>query len=660
MAYAVSIALSGVDKFTGVAQQVNKSLKGTEKTARDVSRATDARPYEQNYRRMGEASRLYYFVQEKYLGAARHTVREFGRSITETADQLRGFTPALEGIIGIGSIAGIGKLVTGFASFAGSLTRTSATLDLPVKQTQEWSKAFERAGFGADAFGQSYRGVNKAALEARAYGAGPATGIAQLYGINLHASNLSVMKQVADLVKRLHDEGQNVETQSQVLRAFNIAEDQLPLWQRGGAAIQELHDQEERAGVVTDELVARGYKLEGSLIGLGQAAEKAGHTIAGDLQPTLQPVIDSFKTWLDELDKNPAAMKGIETGAEILAGVLGGPFLFRIAMLTARFTGLRAAIVGVAAALELPAAAVTGLGALLGGLGYLGAKGYNKSIENQGIMVDPLTGTITPVPGARPPPFKQEQHGMGTTGEWFGKTWLGRKLWGEPPAAAPGPQGALSGIGATQAQYDVFRSSIAGIESGGRYGIMGGSSNRFAGKYQMGAQEIAETAGRLGEPVPTRDQFLSDPAMQERFFANYTEDHDRWLMANSARYRNETVPEKLATLGYAHNQGAAGAARYLATGAPGSDAFGTSGTAYSSAISRNLAALPNEGGAPPVQLGAAPGAGQQTADTSGNDTSHTVEVRFVDAPQGLRTGITRADGDARLALRTQFALSAPF
>jgi hypothetical protein len=203
MAYAVSIALSGVDKFNGVAQQVNKSLQGVAKTAREVSHHTDARPYEQNYRRMGGASRLFYFVQEKYLGAAKRNVREFGHTVSETADQLKSFSPALEGLIGLGSIAGISKLVTGFASFAGSLTRTSATLDLPVKQVQEWSKAFAGQGLGADAFAQSYQGINKAALEARAYGTGPATGIAQYYGINLNANNLSIMKQVADLVKPL-------------------------------------------------------------------------------------------------------------------------------------------------------------------------------------------------------------------------------------------------------------------------------------------------------------------------------------------------------------------------------------------------------------------------------------------------------------------------
>jgi hypothetical protein len=48
------------------------------------------------------------------------------------------------------------------------------------------------------------------------------------------------------------------------------------------------------------------------------------------------------------------------------------------------------------------------------------------------------------------------------------------------------------------------------------------------------------------------------------------------------------------------------------------------------------------------------------ADTGGSDTSHEVTVHFVDAPAGLRSGVTRADGPARLALRTNYAMAAPF
>ncbi len=97
--------------------------------------------------------------------------------------------------------------------------------------------------------------------------------------------------------------------------------------------------------------------------------------------------------------------------------------------------------------------------------------------------------------------------------------------------------------------------------------IMGGSSGRFAGKYQMGADEIKETAARLGVQAPTREQFLKDPSMQEKFFENYTLDHHNWLMAHNAKYAAMSPEDKAAALAYAHNQGAGGASKWIDTGA---------------------------------------------------------------------------------------------
>jgi hypothetical protein len=146
-------------------------------------------------------------------------------------------------------------------------------------------------------------------------------------------------------------------------------------------------------------------------------------------------------------------------------------------------------------------------------------------------------------------------------------------------------------VGVSGAEWAAYRYGLASIESGGKYGIMGGSSNRFAGAYQMGGAEISETARRLGEPVPSRQQFLSDSAMQERFINSYTAQHHEYLMKNSSVYRNLSPQKKLEVLGYAHNQGAGGASQWLRTGVAGRDAFQTSGTAYPRAIEARLNAL---------------------------------------------------------------------
>ena len=172
---------------------------------------------------------------------------------------------------------------------------------------------------------------------------------------------------------------------------------------------------------------------------------------------------------------------------------------------------------------------------------------------------------------------------------------------GSAPSAPLAPYQAgslLKNLGVNQSEYDAYRKSVAGIESKGNYGIMGGSSGKYAGAYQMGPTEIKETAAKLGVPAPTQAEFLGNPAMQEKFFEAYTSGHNDYLMAHNQKYANATPEQKLEYLSYAHNQGAGGADKWLNTGIVGHDAFNTPGTAYPAAVQRELA-LPNIQGPKP-------------------------------------------------------------
>jgi len=151
-------------------------------------------------------------------------------------------------------------------------------------------------------------------------------------------------------------------------------------------------------------------------------------------------------------------------------------------------------------------------------------------------------------------------------------------------------------MGITQKQYDAFKEGVTDIE-GKRYDRMGGSGGRFAGRYQMGMlgrTEVSDAARRLGIPVPTQQEFLSNPALQEKIFENYTLDHYHTLMKNP-KFAAMSKEQQLEVLGYAHNQGTGsptrggGAWSYLESGQVGRDAWGTSGTAYMPKIRARLA-----------------------------------------------------------------------
>jgi murein DD-endopeptidase MepM/ murein hydrolase activator NlpD len=178
----------------------------------------------------------------------------------------------------------------------------------------------------------------------------------------------------------------------------------------------------------------------------------------------------------------------------------------------------------------------------------------------------------------------QEQPSGGTSG-------------GTSGGARPGAYDIASKLGANKEQWDIYRNTLAKIESGGRYDVPGGSGKHYDGRYQMGAAAKEDAARILGIPYPghsdnpndpRRVAFRKNPELQERMFAAFTLANHGYLSSNQTYQSKETTEQKLQILGYAHNQGAGGAAKWLRTGRVGKDGFGTAGTAYSDALARNF------------------------------------------------------------------------
>ena len=236
-------------------------------------------------------------------------------------------------------------------------------------------------------------------------------------------------------------------------------------------------------------------------------------------------------------------------------------------------------------------------------------------------------------------------------------------------------KGGAEELGVTGPQYSNFRYAIAKIE-GTPYDKMGGSSNRFAGRYQMGAAEIAETAKRLGEKTPSTQDFLNDPAMQERYFNSYTSAHNEELMKLSPKYRAMSPQQRLQVLAYAHNQGVGGAVSWMNTGIAGRDAFGTSGTTYSDAVAARVgsgdpiedmlaklraasAPIPGAAGAAATVNGASPNSGASGASNTSNQTtigSVVVHTQATDA-KGIANGIAGALKQSMMATQANTGLA---
>ena len=143
-------------------------------------------------------------------------------------------------------------------------------------------------------------------------------------------------------------------------------------------------------------------------------------------------------------------------------------------------------------------------------------------------------------------------------------------------------------MGFTNDDWNLFRNTIAQIESSGRYNISGGSGNHYDGRYQLGAAAKTDGARYSGISDPghtpaARERFRNDPELQEKIFAGFTKANHTYLM-RVPEYRDSNPQRKLQILGYAHNQGMGGAERWMKTGVVGADGFGTKGTKYTDSI----------------------------------------------------------------------------
>lgn len=172
------------------------------------------------------------------------------------------------------------------------------------------------------------------------------------------------------------------------------------------------------------------------------------------------------------------------------------------------------------------------------------------------------------------------------------------ELTGGIASGAISPSELYKKIGANAEQWDIFRNSVALIESGGKYDIPGGSGMHYDGRYQMGAAAKKDGARYAGVDYPghsddpnaqVRAAYRANKELQEAIFTGFTLANHTYLMRNET-YKNSTIERKLQILGYAHNQGMGGAENWITTGVVGADGFGTKGTKYTDLIAANFRA----------------------------------------------------------------------
>jgi hypothetical protein len=492
--FGVTVKL--VDLVTGPLGNLNNNIESVEKKQKrrfDAALARGAAIQAQERKERLAAKGGLVTVSDA-AGKVGSAFREIGDSIRDATSALGKFAPAIGTIGAAGTIAGVAALTKGFGNFGIQTTKTAAGLDLSVRDVQSYGRAFEAAGLSADEFASSHANINRSLVEARAgFNVRPiaAARYAESLGfgkVDLSGNAEQVRKQVADVIKKMHLAGVNVETQAQFAESFGISRDEISLLQRGGDAIQDLHDKAAATVVVSNELVDRGKEL-------GQSAETAGYKIAGDLEPKLKPLIDGFASLLNNIDKLPGGMTTAETALGAFLGLFAVEVVLRLKSVGLALRGIAGAI-GLIAGTSAPAWLLRLLGPVGAGLAAFWGGSLNEG-ENEAIKAHPeLYPAPTPVHRRHGDIFRFTPEGEYVPGSP-----------GAPPGAGHGPRqrrpdqyGGIPGVAPAQftagkpARDSAF--DIARFQCDGPVGAADACCCRACG----GAAPDIARSGAAGEP----------------------------------------------------------------------------------------------------------------------------------------------------------------
>jgi hypothetical protein len=218
-------------------------------------------------------------------------------------------------------------------------------------------------------------------------------------------------------------------------------------------------------------------------------------------------------------------------------------------------------------------------------------------------------------------------------------------------------------LGIDKRTWDMYRNTIGKIESNNKYAVKGGAGDLYDGRYQIGGPAKG-SAWRIGLKDPghepeQRQMFRDNPELQEKIFASLTVGNHKKLMG-AEKYKAADMGERLAILGYAHNQGGGGASKWLRTGVVGKDKFGTKGTKYYDAIKAALG-----GGVPasvakskvPLKEIKALIFGHSQTGRYGKVLQKRIESAGGTLPAGLRVHSARADGEVKTSRKLTPGLS---
>ncbi|NHN83669.1 hypothetical protein GOB93_03315 [Acetobacter musti] len=666
----VKVTISAVDRASSALERINARIAAIQAPVRRLQSA---------FARFANVTGLRYL---------RTGIDSVSRSAVGTFRSLGQIVPVLGSITGAASIAGVYRLASAWAEMGTQLRTTARSMGMAPQRLMAMQNAARLSGGSADAMAGALQGLASTRWEAMHGFAPEAVVQFQALGVSLRElqqlSPDALFDRIAKRLRAIRDPAARTIAATKIFGG--AAQGLLPIFQQTEQAFQANIREAERLGLMNQKGADAAARLQQAQTGLTEAVEGFGYSVAQSLEPVITPVIDQMRDWIaanrdwiaqdisryvgqfitwlrtggwdtirtdirgvyDEILRIVDGLGGWQSAGRdaliAIGAVYAAPVLTGVASLAGGVLSVSAALIRMRTNAEAATAAVTAMNTASSG-GILGMLGRTAIAGAAGYAAHSALNALDP--GDRLGSWIDSHSNTASfVDDLFSRIGLGRS-YAEQARVQAGvpyrPGMLLRDTGASQGQYGIYSRAVADIE-GARYNQMGGAGGRYAGRYQMSPDAISEAARYLGETAPSQQQFLANPAMQERYFEAYSDLASRYMSVHSARYRSASPGQRLAALGYAHNEGMGAAVNWLERGQVRSDGFGTPGTRYSDAVLSGL----NASG-PDLSVPSRASSGDSLEDTI-NNLRLKVEIDHKNAPPGTRVSVRSAS--PQLAVHT--------
>jgi hypothetical protein len=283
MADKFDFIISATDKATAVVRKINKefdnSFRWFTKTGESIKALSNEAGFNQFTHHLSDAA------------------TEAGR----VAQSIASIAAPLGAVFGLGSIAGLGKVVKDWADMGREVKMTASYTGMSAEEIQKWQGAGRAMGIVTDSMTSSLEGFNQA-LENAIYGRDQEKlALFNMMGVDIGSRNnvrdaTQVLEEFSDKLVKLQKANPRAAYKALELSGMTAL---APLLYQGSGKIRELMKTVQQFGYVRDQRsIDNANEMYLAEMKAVTATEGLTRSIADGLTPAITPLLTQYATWI--------------------------------------------------------------------------------------------------------------------------------------------------------------------------------------------------------------------------------------------------------------------------------------------------------------------------------------------------------------------------